>query len=81
MEHTAKGKHKIVKSCSLPLTAARCVSRIITELAVFDVTPQGLTLVEMAAGVTLDQVTEATGAPFAVKKGGPSVIKYAWDKQ
>lgn len=82
MEHTAKGKHKIVDSCSLPLTAPQCVDRIITEMAVFDVDSKtGLTLIELASGVTLEQVKEATGAPFAVKQGGPDVMKYAWDRQ
>ncbi len=64
MEHTAKGKHKIVPECTLPLTAQKCVSRIITELAVFDVTKSGLELIEVAKGVTVEQVKQATGAPF-----------------
>lgn len=82
MEHTAKGKHKILPKCSLPLTASGCVSRIITEMAVFDVSPKdGLTLIETAKGVTVDQVKQATGAPFKVKQGGPQTIKYAWEKQ
>lgn len=80
-EHTAKGKHKIVQKCSLPLTAPRCVNRIITEMAVFDVSESGLELVEVAKGVTVEQVKEATGAPFRVKKGGPSEIRYAWSTQ
>jgi len=81
MEHTAKGKHKIVDKCSLPLTAPSCVDRIITEMAVFDVDPKtGLTLVELAKGVSIDQVKEATGSPFAIKEGGPDVIRYAWER-
>ena len=63
MEHTAKdGKSKILKQCDLPLTGKACVSRIITNLCVLDVTPQGLKLVELAPNVTLDDVIKATEA-------------------
>ena len=61
MEHTAKGGgHKIVKSCSLPLTGQACIQRIITDLAVIDVTPEGLRLVELAPDVTEEEVREKT---------------------
>jgi 3-oxoacid CoA-transferase subunit B len=67
MEHVAKdGTHKIVEECSLPLTGQRVVQRIITDLAVMDVTDGGLVLRELADGVTEEQVREATGAPFTV---------------
>ena len=62
MEHTAKGNHKILSSCSFPLTAAGVVDRIITDLGVIDVTPEGLVLREIAEGVTVETVQEATGA-------------------
>ena len=67
MEHVAKdGSHKIVEECSLPLTGQRVVERIITDLAVMDITDDGLVLRELAPGVTEKQVREATGPDFTV---------------
>lgn len=68
MTHTAKdGSHKILKDCNLPLTGRRCVDKIITEFAVFDVDPKsGLTLREKSADVTLEQLRDMTGCEFAV---------------
>ena len=63
MEHTAKGgTHKLLEHCDLPLTGVGVVDRIITDLGVLDVTEQGLQLVELASGVTFEQIQDATGS-------------------
>ena len=65
MEHlTKKGESKIVPRCSYPLTGIGCVSRIFTDLAVLDVTPQGLAVVEMVDGLSFDELQRLTGMPL-----------------
>jgi 3-oxoacid CoA-transferase subunit B len=66
MEHTAKGAHKIVEQCTLPLTGKRCVNLIITELAVIEIHKDGPHLIEIADGVTLEDVKKATGTKLMV---------------
>ncbi|MDD2538370.1 MAG: 3-oxoacid CoA-transferase subunit B [Bacteroidales bacterium] len=68
MEHTAKGNHKILKECTLPLTAAGQVDRIITEMGVMDVTNEGLLLREINPEFTLEQVQEATACSLIVSE-------------
>ncbi|WP_374318678.1 CoA transferase subunit B [Aquabacterium sp.] len=63
MEHAAKnGEHKLLQNCTLPLTGVGVVDRIITELCVLDVTPEGFKCVELAPGVTLEEIRVKTGA-------------------
>ncbi|WP_110685402.1 CoA transferase subunit B [Salinicola aestuarinus] len=73
MTHTAKGEHKILESCSLPLTGVGVVNRIITDLGVMDVTDDGLALVELAPDVTFDAIQEATGCELVDARRAVSI--------
>ncbi len=66
MEHTAGGKPKLLKQCTLPLTGAGVVNLVVSDLGVFEVGRPGLTLVDLAPGVTMDEMRAKTEADFAV---------------
>jgi 3-oxoacid CoA-transferase subunit B len=66
MEHTAGGKPKLLKQCTLPLTGKGVVSMVVTELGVFDIRPGGLVLVDIAPGVSVEELREKTEAAFTV---------------
>jgi acetate CoA/acetoacetate CoA-transferase beta subunit len=66
MTHTAKGVAKLVERCTLPITSVRRVDLIVTELAVIEPTAEGLVLREIAPGVTVEQVVQATAARLVI---------------
>ncbi len=70
MEHTSKtGEPKILRQCTLPLTGTAIVNRIITDLCVLDVGPEGLALVEQAPGVALDEIRSKTEPSIIIRSG------------
>jgi 3-oxoacid CoA-transferase B subunit len=62
-----KGNPKLLKECTLPLTGVNCVKRIVTDMAVIDVTENGFKLIERAPGISVDEIIENTGAPVIVE--------------
>jgi acetate CoA/acetoacetate CoA-transferase beta subunit len=73
MVHTARGVHKIVERCSLPLTATRRVSLIVTEMAVIEPTERGLVLKERGPGCSVEDIVRATGAKLIVEDDAPEM--------
>lgn len=74
MMHTNKaGESKLLRQCTLPLTGVRCVTRIVSNLAVMDVTPQGFKLIERAPGVTVDEIKNATEGRLVVEGDIPEM--------
>jgi len=68
MSHTSrKGKSKLLKSCTLPLTGVRCVKKIVTDMAVLNITADGFKLLERAPGVSVEQIQEATEGKLIVE--------------
>jgi 3-oxoacid CoA-transferase subunit B len=68
MQHVNKaGESKLLPQCTLPLTGVRCVKRIVTELAVVDVTPEGFKLLERAPGISVDQIRNATAGRMVIE--------------
>ena len=74
MEHTAKGNPKIFEKCRLPLTASHCVTKIITEMCVLEVTPDGLLMTEINPEFTVEDVKAATACPVLVAEDLKSMI-------
>jgi 3-oxoacid CoA-transferase subunit B len=69
MQHTnPKGESKLLSECTLPLTGVRCVKRIVTELAVIDITPEGFLLIEQAPGVSVEEIQSKTSGKLTVSK-------------
>lgn len=75
MQHVNKaGESKLLPSCTLPLTGVKCVKKIVTELAVLDVTPQGFKLLERAPGISVDQIKNATQGKLIVEGDVPEMV-------
>lgn len=74
MEHTAKGNPKILKKCKLPYTAVKCITKIITEMGVMEVTPEGLVLTEYNPEFTVEQIQAATEATLIISPELKSMV-------
>ena len=74
MQHCSRdGESKLLKECSLPLTGIKCVKRIVTDLAVIDVTDKGFKLIERAPGVSVEEIVDAMAAPLLVEGEVPEM--------
>ncbi len=75
MQHVNKaGESKLLPKCSLPLTGIKCIKRVVTELAVLDVTPQGFKLLERAPGVSVEEIKNATAGKLIVEGEIPEMV-------
>lgn len=75
MMHTDKyGNSKILKRCSLPLTGVGCVKKVVTNMAVLDITPQGFKLIERAPGISVEQIKEATEGTLIIEGDIPEMV-------
>jgi 3-oxoacid CoA-transferase subunit B len=67
MHTNPKGESKLLPACTLPLTGVRCVKKVVTDLAVLDITPQGFRLLERAPGVSIDEIRAKTAGRLVVE--------------
>jgi 3-oxoacid CoA-transferase subunit B len=75
MMHTnPKGESKLLPQCALPLTGIKCVKKIVTELAVLDITPGGFKLIERAPGVSVDEIVAKTAGKLMVESPVPEMF-------
>ncbi|MEO6882430.1 MAG: CoA transferase subunit B [Bacteroidia bacterium] len=75
MQHVNKnGESKLLPECTLPLTGVKCIKKIITEMGMFDITPQGFRLIERAPGVSVEQIKNATKGRLVVEGSIPEMI-------
>lgn len=75
MQHINKaGESKLLPKCSLPLTGIKCIKRIVTELAVLDVTPQGFKLIERAPGISVEEIKKATAGKLIIEGEIPEMV-------
>jgi 3-oxoacid CoA-transferase subunit B len=74
MQHTnPKGESKLLPACTLPLTGVRCVKRVVTELAVLDITPDGFLLIERAPGVSVEEIRSKTLGKLTIQNDAPEM--------
>ncbi len=75
MQHTnPKGESKLLSACTLPLTGVRCVKKVVTELAVLDITPEGFRLLERAPGVSVEEIKSKTAGRLIVSGEVPEMV-------
>ena len=75
MLHTNKaGESKLLKQCTLPLTGVKCVKKVVTDLGVFDITPQGFKLLERAPGVSVEEIKAKTEGRLVVEGDVPEMV-------